>query len=52
MGEKGKRHRRFYLGVYRIGINLFIVHVFFWHAQGLIPRKINIDKTSLKALDL
>lgn len=30
MGEKGKRHRRFYLGVYRIGINLFIVHVFFF----------------------
>lgn len=25
---------------------------FFWHALGLIPRKINIDKTSLKALDL
>lgn len=34
MGEKGKRHRRFYLGVYRIGVNLFIVHVFFLACTG------------------
>lgn len=54
--KKGGKEKRFYLGIYRICINIFIAHVF-EHALGPIPSsldisgKINIDKTFVKALN-